>query len=540
MKHIIGILGFSLLLFGNLAAQQEAVSVPFSCDFNTRSSMDDNWTTLDANGDGLTWGRYTGTDADANPDGGYVGLDFNADMASDDYLISRPITLQAGTNHIVFYVASQSQNFTERIALLYGPSENVEEMDLLQEFEFAHTDFQIHVANIEISEAGNYHFAFRACSEADRMGIKLDNVTIDAGRYNGVPDLVVESLLIPSSGCELGTEERIGVRLRNQGTDDINRITLSYQIGSQPKVEQSFNRPSIPIGNSRDFYFSTPADLSAPDMEWEIRVSASVETDLGRQPEQNTANNGDTGLIKNFMPVDIPFESDFSNQNGADMEDWAAPGEGWEYESSYYEALLSTNGTPLVSRCLNLSPERQYEAVLTYLGGADVEIFTLYDDLDILCGPSGTDMAEWDTVFSIRGSFTNWAFENPVFFFTVPEEGTYHIAIVPLTNNGSLYVRGFGVIDAGPAPSANEAETPAEGIHLYPNPAHDQIHIVADASDLQQISIYDLGGKLLLQSPALNGSAQWQYNVSTLAAGTYVAEVTNLQGRTRVIKFIVK
>ena len=127
MKKAMALLSFPVLFCGSLAAQLEPASVPFQCDFNTRSALEENWTILDANNDGITWGFYNGVDADGNAEGGYVGVDF-ADIASDDYLISRPLSLEAGTYHIGFYIKSSSRNFPERIAVMYGNSNEVDGM----------------------------------------------------------------------------------------------------------------------------------------------------------------------------------------------------------------------------------------------------------------------------------------------------------------------------------------------------------------------------------------------------------------------------
>ena len=75
----MALLSFPVLFCGSLAAQLEPANVPFQCDFNTRSALEENWTILDANNDGITWGFYNGVDADGNAEGGYVGVDF-ADM----------------------------------------------------------------------------------------------------------------------------------------------------------------------------------------------------------------------------------------------------------------------------------------------------------------------------------------------------------------------------------------------------------------------------------------------------------------------------
>ena len=184
--------------------------------------------------------------------------------------------------------------------------------------------------------------------------------------------------------------------------------------------------------------------------------------------------------------------------------------------------------------------ERQYQLSLIYLAGADVEVFVLYDDFDVLCGPYGSDMADWETIMSFRGVYTEGAYNNPIETFNVPEDGTYNIAIVPRNGTcmGSLYVQNLSLSDAGPA--GLEEETEAQGIRLYPNPVDGLLNITAENGSIHKVRIYNMAGALVCQSADLNGEAHWQYNVSNLAAGTYVAEITTLQGQETVRKFVVR
>ena len=65
---------------------------------------------------------------------------------------------------------------------------------------------------------------------------------------------------------------------------------------------------------------------------------------------------------------------------------------------------------------------------------------------------------------------------------------------------------------------------------MYPNPTKSTIYV--DGSDVQQVEIFSVSGKSILKSNQQN------LNLSGLAKGTYLAEITTAKGK--LLKKIVK
>lgn len=77
-------------------------------------------------------------------------------------------------------------------------------------------------------------------------------------------------------------------------------------------------------------------------------------------------------------------------------------------------------------------------------------------------------------------------------------------------------------------------------IHIYPNPAVSELHIVVDGQTTRygDITIYDLAGKRMLSQNNVDLSNEFSLNVSNLKAGTYFIEI--LQNNQLVQKRFVK
>jgi len=162
----------------------------FYDNFDTPSSML-NWSTIDGNGDGLSW-QYDDwflTDAD----GGKGCLQVLCQTyGADEYLITDPIVLGTAQNgyQIAFY-ASRLGN--DNLKILYGTTYNVEEMELLEVVTLDLDQWgPIHLfLDKAIFTPGNYFFAFHyegVYSNGSR-GINFDNFFI--GSVGSVPEIAL-------------------------------------------------------------------------------------------------------------------------------------------------------------------------------------------------------------------------------------------------------------------------------------------------------------------------------------------------------------
>ena len=80
------------------------------------------------------------------------------------------------------------------------------------------------------------------------------------------------------------------------------------------------------------------------------------------------------------------------------------------------------------------------------------------------------------------------------------------------------------VLDAVLLPSASIDEEDRVQIEVFPNPASDQIKIVASDSETKDLAIYDLNGKVVFKSTIVD---EIQVDVSKLVAGSYIVDIAS-------------
>ncbi len=423
----------------------EPVPVPFRVDFNDTSDIG-NFRILDANEDGMSWVRTTTIwpDADGNEMdpgsvyGKYLEIACPSSRPMDDWLmVFPPVRIPAGTAHIGFNYKGGYDYSTEHLQVWYGTSSNVDDMTLLRDLDgFWGGEWFYNAANIQVEEEGDYYFAFRACSEANSYSIMLDNVSVDAGPASGIPDLVMEKLLLPVSSCGLGQEERVGVRLNNAGAFDITSYTLSYTVNGQDTVTQAFT-DTIFIQEAREVWFDVPADFSSLGSRYEIQAWGMVNLPDGALTENRTEDNAAEGTVTHYAPASLPLHTEFSTQEGRD--DWAFDAGSWYFDTTY-GLFANTGMEPMLSRCVRLEEGQGCRFAFRYMAGLEFMGMYLYEDFDVLYGLSGTDLASWDTLFSFRDEYTGSMFVDAEQAFVCEAAGDYSFAFVPRVSNMTLYL----------------------------------------------------------------------------------------------------
>ncbi len=80
-----------------------------------------------------------------------------------------------------------------------------------------------------------------------------------------------------------------------------------------------------------------------------------------------------------------------------------------------------------------------------------------------------------------------------------------------------------------PDPDDNDtdvANLEAQPLRVYPNPANDRVYIESNGGTIDQVQVYDIQGRLLLDHPG-DTSGRVQLNVSSLSPGIYVMQVSS-------------
>lgn len=414
-------------------------ALPYVSNFDSVADFE-RWSVVDANSDGTTWTWVSGKDADENSHGGFAQVSFSTVNKMDDYLVTRdPVILSEGLHNLSFRYASYSTSYKESLQVYYGKTADVTQMKLLWEaidYPFEGTSWLFAAVEWEQEEAGEYYFAFHGCSKPEQWAIMLDKVKIDQGGFQGVPDLAVTEVKLPLSSCALG-KSKVGAVVANKGTGDVSKVKLAYRIGEADPVEEEFEC-RLDAGSGQTFYFTEEADFSMVDSAYSVEVSCHLSaSETGT--EERIDNNAMTVGVVHYSPLEIPFNTDFSSEK--DRSQWAASGRDWLYDKTT-EAMAVQSVRPLLSRCVHLEEGSIYTFSMNYLAGdLLMDVIRLEENFDILYGIAGSDMAQWDTLKSFRGAYTDFAFVTDKVDFRVEADADYAFAFVPVTTNYTLRIK---------------------------------------------------------------------------------------------------
>lgn len=394
------------------------VQPPFICDFDDGQDMD-RWTIVDANHDDVTW--YW--------DARQVMIRYNRTQELDDYLITLcPVALEAGDAYIAFEYNARNSAYPEKLEVLYGTSPDPAEMTALAVFDsiISSTDGCFSAEALHLAQAGNYYFAFHACSRADMFGLILDDVEIGQGTYVGTPDLAINDILLPASACGLSSQTPVQVLVSNKGQADIVKLSLAYSLDGADQVREEFG--TLPASKDTTFVFSQTMDLSVLGKH-KIQIEAEVLVSAGKE-ESNLDNNAAIDSVISFSPAHVPFITDFSMSKQA--ENWVGD---WKWDAST-GGYVTMDYKPLFSCCVSLEASKGYRFLMEFKAGLKMFGMMFPETFSILCGMSGTDVATWDTLWKEENMYE----ENYVSIdasFECADAGAYSFAIV---SSGALWI----------------------------------------------------------------------------------------------------
>lgn len=415
------------------------VPAPFICNFDDETSME-NWVVIDNNGDGSSW-LWNEDSYETEPEGSGSAYISTSSISLDkpEYLVTlSPVSLKAGNNYITWFYHVDSWGSDEHITILYGKTSNVDEMEVLGDRpSLTDMEWTFDIINFTLEEAGDYYFAFAAKQGADAWNYSIDNVKIAEGIFYGVPDLNVDLALVPISSCGLGSE-KIGMRITNIGQGDVSKYSITYTINDGEAVTETFEE-KIAVKETKEIYFTNAVDFSTPDTKYNITMSISAIAQGEEKPEESLSNNTISTNIIHYTPAELPFFTQFKEEEGRDNWDCEVD-DSWYYDeaSTYYWNLAPYE---LYSRCVNLEAGKDYRFTMNYAAGDILWIFQVTEDFAITYGKTGTDVSTWDTILKLEQQYTEGNIVEEYATFKPEETGNYTFAIVPITCNQTLCLR---------------------------------------------------------------------------------------------------
>lgn len=156
-------------------------ALPHTQNFDSCSppNLPNSWTSINVNNDAVQWETSTLSPYSAS---NCVSIGYNSTQALNDWLISPPISLQAGSNYCVeFYYRGAYSSYIEKLKVMLGTSNQV--ADLTTEvFVDEHINFDNYsraYATFTAPSTGICFLGWHAYSAADQSRIRVDDIRID-------------------------------------------------------------------------------------------------------------------------------------------------------------------------------------------------------------------------------------------------------------------------------------------------------------------------------------------------------------------------
>ena len=399
--------------------------LPYICDFSTAGAevLESDWSVLDVNADGNTW-QYNEWQAGADGEYGVVSCTgcWMGDCISNDYLVSVPLYFNAGDNHIIFNTRCINEMTTELLDVLYGSSSDVTTMTTLAEYGVATTDWVKKVINFTVPTEGVYYIAFRNRS-VDGMNLFIDEVIVGAGEFEVSPMLRVDKVILPYSNCDLSDQSVIGAMLTNIGTGATETFTLTYKVGDNASVSETFTAALQPT-ETATYYFETRADFSEIG-SYEVLVEAACKTEV---------ESSLSAVVNNYEPyTQLPINVNFSTGENYDLY-WTEMNPGtWELDEMFGRFGTEVSGIEngLLSRCFECSNPLRLKIQYANGGWEPAGITIAY-------GKAGADVSTYTVIYEKRPIETSDEVEIVI---PIAEKDHYSILIASTSDEyGTLYL----------------------------------------------------------------------------------------------------
>ena len=175
-----------------------SMPLPYSATFEDENSME-LFTTIDCNADHIEWYRewefYIESTDELIPAAVYP---YTSSSSADDWLITPPFRLSAGKKYTVSYTSlTDYAGAAPSLAIYLGTAPEAAAMIQTIEPKTDVTNLlpTKKTIDFETDKDGIYYIGFHACSEPDRSGIALTEITLDS-EMNSIAQTAPDSVAI--------------------------------------------------------------------------------------------------------------------------------------------------------------------------------------------------------------------------------------------------------------------------------------------------------------------------------------------------------
>ncbi len=291
----------------------EAKTVPYSSNIATSSStLDPDWTVINANDDSETWTAYSSTQTSWGGPGFAARYKYHSTNPGDDYLISPAISLQAGTEYMVRYQLS-TYSYPESMKVYVSTTTEPEEIQALTPMK-EYIDLKQNFYTLESfcftpETDGEYYVSFYECSSKNQFYLYLAGFEIMENKFapstvtglSGVRDAAREVKV--NLSWTLPTKSTLGIAFTEEQT--VEKV-LVYRDGGERAIAEL-------EGAATEFTDTEEYGLTPGTHTYEVAVVVAGETSAKCAPV----------TVKNVGPlvaVDVP--ADLTIADADDYDNW--------------------------------------------------------------------------------------------------------------------------------------------------------------------------------------------------------------------------
>jgi hypothetical protein len=426
------------------------------------------------------------------PSGGYlddgarlIGT-YSDDGDVDQWAISPLITIPSDQNSYIlkFYAKTREWEGVENHYEVYVlTGEQPEDYHVVYEEESGNSYYQPHTISLDPYAGQTIRIAFHNITLATGDALAIDQI------YVGLP-------VAPDMSLSGETEVRAGEPYTYYASTDAESVVWSVN-------------GAVQSGNSTTFTYTFPAAGV-----YTIKASATNVAGTTEDEMTVTAIQCDS--------YDLPYIPDLANDVNIcwDNEGWdiTDDGNGTYFIYSYSNLWGFFDLDPdnwFVTPSLNMPATGNYEIAWQVQAMAP-ELPSDHYGVYVIQGGTATLLHD-ETLDASVDHFSQRAVGIPA---SVTGEFKVAFRHYETTGGYAIGIANPKVVAAGSTQGIDDVE--ANGVALYPNPAHNMLHI--DAEGMQQVQILDINGRLVLTQSARD------INVSSLTNGVYIVRVITSNG----------
>ncbi len=258
---------------------------PYKESFDTEESVQ-GYTIINANNDYSTWEWQKG---------GYMRVRYDSRNKTDDWLITPAIKLEKNkTFKVSFDVWGTNSRNQEIVEVKYGKGNAAEAMHgilLEPDTLLAYTsDSPKHISmRLHADEDGVYYIGFHGMSDANKYGLNLDNIEIEAGVSTSAPAAPSNLVVTPAADGSKKATVKFTCPTKNTDGSDLESIS-KMELSRGESVIKTFDNPAV--GSEITYEDVVPASGS-----YTYKVVAYGEYGAGT-PAETTVRVGSSAPVK--------------------------------------------------------------------------------------------------------------------------------------------------------------------------------------------------------------------------------------------------